>query len=198
MEIDKKIEGLLFAKAEPIKIEQLVKWLEVTTEEVLSGIQILDEKLKERGIRLIHKADEVTLATAPELSQLIEKIRKEELTKDIGRAGLETLSIVLYKGPVSRREVDYIRGVNSGFILRHLTERGLVEKVTNPKDERIFLYKPTIELLAYLGISRIEELPEFLETKKEIEKLETLETNIVTSSNNVPNEDIIKNKELLE
>lgn len=172
MDIDKKLEGVLFAKAEPVSLKRLSELLGCKMEEAEAGVVRLEEKLKDRGLRLIHKEDEITLATAPELGGLIEQIRKEELSRDIGRAGLETLSIVLYKGPISRREIDYIRGVNSGFILRHLAERGLVEKVPNPKDERIFLYKPTMDLLAHLGISKIEELPSFLETRREIEEME--------------------------
>ncbi len=128
----------------------------------------LKEKLSDRGIGLIRKEDEVMLGTVSEMSDLIEEIRKEELTKDLGKAGAETLSIVLYKGPITRAEIDYIRGVNSTFILRNLLIRGLVEKVPNPKDQRSFLYKPTLELLSYLGISGIEELPEFDTVQSEI------------------------------
>jgi segregation and condensation protein B len=75
--------------------------------------------------------------------------------KDLGKAGLETLSIILYQGPISRAEIDYIRGVNSNFILRNLLIRGLIERVENPHDQRSFLYKPTLELISYLGLSKI-------------------------------------------
>ncbi|MCX6717916.1 MAG: SMC-Scp complex subunit ScpB [Candidatus Taylorbacteria bacterium] len=70
---------------------------------------------------------------------------------------------------MSRAEIDYIRGVQSTFILRNLMIRGLVEKITNPKDQRSFLYKPTFELLSYMGITKIEDMPEFKEAKAEIE-----------------------------
>ncbi|HJO89552.1 MAG: SMC-Scp complex subunit ScpB [Candidatus Pacebacteria bacterium] len=168
MKLDTKIEALLFFKGEGVKIKELVKLLKTDKEDVENALLELKEKLSDRGIGLIRKEDEVMLGTVSEMSDLIEEIRKEELTKDLGKAGAETLSIVLYKGPITRAEIDYIRGVNSTFILRNLLIRGLVEKVPNPKDQRSFLYKPTLELLSYLGISGIEELPEFDTVQSEI------------------------------
>ncbi|MDP7368830.1 MAG: SMC-Scp complex subunit ScpB [Candidatus Pacebacteria bacterium] len=168
MKLDTKIEALLFFKGEGVKIKELVKLLKADKEDVENALLELKEKLSDRGIGLIRKEDEVMLGTVSEMSDLIEEIRKEELTKDLGKAGAETLSIVLYKGPITRAEIDYIRGVNSTFILRNLLIRGLVEKVPNPKDQRSFLYKPTLELLSYLGISGIEELPEFDTVQSEI------------------------------
>ena len=116
----------------------------------------LDESLKNRGITLVRKDDEVMLGTSAEMSALIEKLTKEELMKDLGKAGLETLSIILYKGPVKRSEIDYIRGVNSAFIIRNLLVRGLVERVNDPKDQRGYLYRPTFDFMAFLGVSKIK------------------------------------------
>ena len=99
---------------------------------------------------------------------MIEKLTKEELVKDLAVRS-ETLSIIIYQGPLSRAEIDYIRGVQSNFILRNLMIRGLVEKIPNPKDQRSFLYKPTFEFLSYLGVTKIEEMPQFAEAKAEIE-----------------------------
>jgi segregation and condensation protein B len=113
--------------------------------------------------------DMVSLATLPEASDMIDRMVKEEREKELGKAGLETLSIVLYHGPLTRSAVDHIRGVNSTFIIRNLLIRGLVEKVENPKDQRSFLYRPTLDLLRYLGVSRVEDLPSYEETRAELE-----------------------------
>ena len=78
------------------------------------------------------------------------------MSSEIGKAGLETLAIVLYNGPVSRREIDYIRGVNSSFILRNLCVRGLVEREADSKDQKIFKYRSSLNLLAHLGIKRLK------------------------------------------
>ena len=127
----------------------------------------MKEKIKDRGVELIYKDDEVTLGTASSLSHVIERLTKEELVRDLGKAGLETISIIAYKGPISRAEIDYIRGVQSNFILRNLQIRGLVERVDNENDRRSFLYRPTFELLQFLGITKIEELPEYEKVKAE-------------------------------
>jgi len=170
MQLDAKIEALLFYKGESMKVKELVKLLGADKGSVESALTVLTEKLSERGVTLIRKEDEIQLTTNSEMSDLIDQIRKDELTKDLGKAGAETLAIVLYKGPVTRAEIDYIRGVNSTFILRNLLIRGLVEKTSNPKDQRSFLYKPTLELLSFLGVSNIEELPEFDTVQDELVK----------------------------
>ena len=169
MSLDAKIEAVLFWKAEPVAISKLAKIFAVTPEEIKASLVALEVVLKGRGVSLLHKDDEVALRTSPEASSLIKDLTKEELTRDLGKAGLETLSIVLYQGPISRREIDYVRGVNSNFILRNLLVRGLVEKIENPKDQRSFLYRPSFDLLSYLGISRTDDLPEYANVKKELE-----------------------------
>ncbi len=118
---------------------------------------------------MIFKEDEVALGTSKDVSLLIEKLTKEELVRDLGKAGLETLSIIIYQGPLSRAEIDYIRGVQSNFIVRNLMIRGLMEKVPNPKDQRSFLYKPTFEMLSFMGLTKIEDMPSYSEAKAEIE-----------------------------
>ncbi|HTK33469.1 MAG TPA: SMC-Scp complex subunit ScpB [Candidatus Paceibacterota bacterium] len=167
--LPQQLEAILFWKAEPVTFKKLAQLLEVTEEQIKAGLIELEKNLQGRGISLVQTDTEVMLGTAKELSPLIEKLTKEELTRDLGKAGLETLSIILYQGPISRADIDYIRGVNSQFIIRNLLIRGLVERVDNPKDARSFLYKTTLDLLAHLGISKIEELPEYEKVRADIE-----------------------------
>lgn len=173
MKLDQKIEAILFFKAEPVSIKKLSQILNKKEEEINQALSVLEEKISDRGVRLLHKDDKITLTTIPEAGEIIEGLIKEELSKDLGKAGLETLSIVLYRGPVTRSKIDYIRGVSSTFILRNLLVRGLVERVSNPDDQRSFLYKPTFELLSYLGISKIENLPEYEAVKNEVKNFES-------------------------
>lgn len=168
-ELQNQIEAILFYKGEPVKTKALSKMLGVGTKEIEEAANLLKESLEERGIRLLVKEDVLSLGTSPEMSDLIVSIRKEELSRDIGKAGLETLSIILYKGPIPRSEVDYIRGVNSSFIIRNLLIRGLVERNHNPNDSRSFLYKPTLELLSFLGVTTISELPEYEKVQADLQ-----------------------------
>ena len=169
MNLEAKIEAVLFWKGEPMSRKKLIEILKVEPSELDEAISKLKINLEQRGVALIEKEDEVTLGTAPELSELIENLQKEELNKDLSKAALETLSVVLYKNGASRSEIDYIRGVNSSFSLRALSVRGLVEKTTDAKDSRRFVYKPTFELLSYMGVKSVDELPEFGGVNKEIE-----------------------------
>ncbi|TSC60892.1 MAG: segregation and condensation protein B, partial [Parcubacteria group bacterium Gr01-1014_107] len=137
--------------------------------EIKESLDFLDKRLT-GGLRLILSDKEVMLGTAPELSPLISELTKEELNRDLGKAGLETLSIILYRGPVSKKEIDYLRGVNSSFILRNLSIRGLIERFEKAASRSAF-YRPTLELLSFLGIKRIEELPEYREVREQIKKL---------------------------
>ena len=166
--LSKEIEAVLFFKNEPVNRKWLESTLKKTTEEVSDALTELKSALSSRAIVLVELDDKVALRTAPQHSLTLSELRKEELSRDLGKAGLETLSIILYRSPVTRAEVDYIRGVNSAFIIRNLLVRGLIEKISNPKDSRSFLYRPTFSLLSFLGISNINELPEYENVENEI------------------------------
>ena len=172
MNLSSQIESILFFKGEAVSFEALSGILEKSESEIVSALDVLKNDLQNRGIRLIQNSGRVMLGTAPEMSSVIEKIKKEELSKDLGKASLETLSIILYRGPVRKSQIDYIRGVNSGSILRNLLVRGLIEKKTDKESQRSFLYYPTFELLSYLGVSRLEELPEYERVRGELAKVD--------------------------
>jgi segregation and condensation protein B len=169
--LSSQIEAILFYKAEPLSVKRLGQIFKKEEDEIRNALNELREDLRSggRGLTLVEWEDEVTLGTAKDVSTLIESLTKEELVKDLGKAGLETLSIILYQGPISRAEIDYIRGVNSNFILRNLLIRGLIERVDNPSDQRSFLYKPTLELISYLGLSKISDLPDYEAVRTDIE-----------------------------
>ncbi len=175
-ELVKQIEAVLFYLAEPVKIDFLAKTLEISKKEIEAGLEELESGLGDRGVRVVRHNDEVVLTTAPELASLIEKIIKEERERDLGRAGIETLSIIAYKGPVSKKEIEYIRGVNSQFALRNLLLRGLVERKASTWDERVIVYSITADTLRYLGLGSITELPEYTDVRKQLE-IEEIEEN---------------------
>lgn len=178
--LEVQIEALLFWKAEPQNVKTLSEIFAVTETEIRAGLVELERSLAARGLRVIAKNDEFTLGTAPELGGWLEQLAKEELKADLGRAGLETLTVVFYRGPVAKSEIDYIRGVNSSSTLRHLLIRGLIAKKPNPTDARSLLYEPTFEAMSLLGLARSDKLPEFETVKKQIDNFlhaETPETN---------------------
>jgi len=167
--IEKQIESILFWKAEPVKISDLAKILEISVEQVTEAAASLNSSLENRGIQLLNNNNELSLITSAENGPLIEKLLKEELNKELSKAALETLSIILYKGPMKRSEIDYIRGVNSQFIIRNLMIRGLVDKEQNPNDERGFFYKASSDLLNFMGIKSVTEMPEYEKVRTDID-----------------------------
>ncbi|HEY4513192.1 MAG TPA: SMC-Scp complex subunit ScpB [Candidatus Paceibacterota bacterium] len=167
--LENQIEAILFFKGEPVSRKRLGEVLKAGQTEINEAIQKLKENLAGRGIVLVEKENEIALGTAPELSKLIEDLQKEELNKELSKASLETLSIVLYKNGASRSEIDYIRGVNSSFTLRALSIRGLVEKTVDTKDSRRYIYKPSLELISFMGVKSVEELPDWSEVNSGIE-----------------------------
>jgi segregation and condensation protein B len=162
MPIDVLIEGLLFYKSAPQKKATVQKLFGITPEELNSAIATLKGRLTTGATRLIETSEEISLATAPELAPIIEAMR------NIGKAGAETLAIILYQEPITRTAIDRIRGVNSSFILRNLQIRGLVERVPNPAGSgNAFIVSPS--LLAHLGITSKTDLPDFARVADSLE-----------------------------
>ena len=168
--LDSHIEAILFFKSEPLDIKEVAIMTGKDESEIRNAVSTLEDRLSKTGLRLVRNGDSIAMGTAPELGEFFKKLQKEELNKTLGKASLETLTIILYQSPVSKSEIDYVRGVNSGFILRNLLIRGLIEREVNPKDRRTFLYSPTFNLLSHMGLSKISELPEYENVRKEIEE----------------------------
>jgi segregation and condensation protein B len=164
-----QIEGVLFYKAAPVKKTALAKLFAVKEADIEAALAELATRLSTTGLRLVATDTTATLATAPELDVTIESLRKEELRRDIGKAGAETLAIVLYRGPVSRAEIDRIRGVNSAYILRSLLTRGLIERRGTAARPQ---FAGTPELLRHLGVTDAQSLPGYAETIDALEAYE--------------------------
>ena len=114
----------------------------------------------------------MSVVVSPATSEEIKTAYELELGREIGDAGLEVLAIVLYRGPSTRAQVDYIRGVNTSSTMRTLLTRGLIERTGNPEDGREFLYRPTVELLAHLGVRKVTELPDYAKISNELAAFE--------------------------
>lgn len=169
MPIDVLIEGLLFYKSAPQKKQTIIKLFEISPEDLAAAVVILRERLQGGATRLLETEGELQLVTAPELGPIIEALRKNELKADIGKAGAETLAIILYQEPISRAEIDRIRGVNSSFILRNLLIRGLVERAPS-QNKTGYVFTISTALLAHLGVSHKHELPDFANIVNALER----------------------------
>jgi segregation and condensation protein B len=164
------LESLLFIAGEPILIPKLIVLSGCKKDEVAGALASLEHTLEYRGLRLLKKDNYVSLVTAPETAEYVERLVKQDIIGELSKVALETLTIVIYKHPITRVDIDYIRGVNSSFVLRNLMVRGLVERVTAKGEARGYLYKPTIDLMKYFGISSFEHLPAYKELQVGITK----------------------------
>lgn len=170
------LEALLFIHGEPLTMKKISAVLELAKDELAAALLALDRTLEEeaRGLSLVVDGPlealfsspswgdrKVQLATKPEFGRILENFVKEELREDLTPASLEALSLVAYLGPISRSKLEYLRGVNSSFILRNLLLRGLIERITDPEHSGAFLYRASLDFMKHLGVSRAEELPEY-------------------------------------
>ncbi len=159
-ELNASLEALLFVAPVAVTPSQLASALEIPESEVDAGLKLLAADLKERGLRLQRHAGRLQLTTAPELSEVIERFLGLEITSHLSRAALETLSIVAYQQPVTRPQVDSIRGVNSDGVMKSLLHKGLIQDIGRAEGPgRPILYASTAEFLQHFGLASLEELP---------------------------------------
>ncbi len=157
------LEATLFASGEALSKARILKLLDISEKELEGAIGVLHKALDGHGLALIETDSELELRTAPDATDVIKKLRENELSRDLGKASLETLAIILYRGSATRGEIDWVRGVNSGAAIRSLTLRGLIERTEDATDKRRARYNPTVDALAHLGVRTREDLPRYAE-----------------------------------
>ena len=154
------VEAILFVSPEPITAAQISSLLELTPREVKNALEELEEHYQGRGIRLQYHKKKIQITSAPEAAPILESMLELETTSTLSQAALETLSIVAYQQPITRPQIDSIRGVNSDGVLRTLLNKGLVDDVGRAEGPgRPILYSTTTEFLKHFGLSSYEELP---------------------------------------
>ena len=162
------LESLLFVSGHPLSYKKLAEISGFSGEEITNSLKELacEYEQNNRGLRLIFLDDKIQLVAAPESKEAVEKLIKSDLNEELTPAALETLAIIAYNGPASRAVIENLRGVNCGFILQNLAIRGLIEKKNNPSDGRSFVYSVSFDFLKQLGLSRLEDLPNYNELRK--------------------------------
>jgi len=155
-----KMEAILFVAAEPVAASQLAAALDVSVSVVERGLNELHESLLTRGLRLQRNAGRVQLTTAPEFAELIERFLGLDSMTHLSRAALETLAIVAYQQPVTRPQIDSIRGVNSDSMIKSLLNKGLILETGRAEGPgRPILYSTSPEFLQHFGLNSVLEMP---------------------------------------
>ncbi len=160
--IQAKIEAILFVSSGMVSVYQLSKALDIAESEVESKLSAMEMHYKTggHGLRLMRIKTKVQLTTAPSCSAIVEAFLGLESTSTLSQAALETLAIIAYKQPVTRPEVDVIRGVNSDSVLRTLLSKGLIEELGRAETPgRPIFYGTSPEFLQYFGLETLDALP---------------------------------------
>ena len=155
-----QVEALLFIAVEPVTPGQIATALDAAAAKVNRALDELGASLLTRGLRLQRHNGRVQLTTAPETSEAIERFLGLEATTRLSRAALETLSIIAYQQPVTRPQVDTVRGVNSDGVMRSLLGKGLIQEGGRAEGPgRPILYSTTPDFLGHFGLNSLTELP---------------------------------------
>jgi len=155
------VEGLLFVADEPVTVSQLAQAVDATSDEIEESLASLSYIYEGRGIRLQRGGNRVQMVSAPETASYIERFLGLELTSRLSPAALEALTIVAYQQPVTRADIEAIRGVNSDSVLRSLTSKGLIEELGRLDTVgRPIIYGTTFEFLQFFGLESLDQLPD--------------------------------------
>ncbi len=183
-----QVEALLFAAPTAIPASQIALALGVTAREVEQSIQALVEAYAERGIRIQEHHGRLQMTSAPEAAAGIERLLELDTTSSLTRASLETLAIIVYQQPVTRPQIDAIRGVNSDSVIRNLLIKGLIEEGGRSEGPgRPILYTTSSDFLQHFGLSSLSELPplQLPETPQFDEQGQPLQTELPLHDNNL-------------
>ena len=172
-ELSKVLEAILFVSGEPLQIAALASALEVTELEIASAAEELasDYDYNRRGICLKRFGSHIQLSTradyAPQIEKLLQPIQKQSLSQ----AALETLAVVAYKQPVTKLDIEAVRGVKCDYSVQSLVNKGLIEEVGRKETlGRPILYGTTDTFLSHFGLSSLEDLPKPPEPEKKEEE----------------------------
>jgi segregation and condensation protein B len=177
VDLKSTIESILFVAGRPVSRKELEKTTGKTAEDIDAAIAALIASHKDSGVVILKQGDSYLMSTTPENSPAVKEFLSMELREKLTDAALETLAIVTYKQPVSRAEIEAIRGVNSQYTLRLLLMRGLVERQQSHQDFRVNLYRTTHEFMQHLGLKDMKDLPDFTELTASVKPPEGFVTN---------------------
>lgn len=163
-----RIESILFLSSKPLTLRRLIELTSAKKREITEVLIELQKDTNQvhRGLRVVSQGSAFQMATAPLPKEIAASLVKDETYGEFSKAALETLTIIAYRGPVGKRELELIRGVNCSWILRNLMMRGLIEEMkirtqTQGVERDSTQYQVTIDFLRFLSVGTLHELPDY-------------------------------------
>ncbi len=169
MTLPAKIEALLFISPRPLSLNKLAQLTGTHVEQVETALKAISTacEMDSRGLRLLRHAQSVQMVSSPEAAKLVAEFIKEEQRSELTKPALETLTIIAYRGPIAKVELDTIRGVNCSLIIRNLLIKGLIES-SEEKRTMTTRYSVTFDFLRWLGLNSVEGLPDYQKLNKDV------------------------------
>jgi len=160
--LSSQLEAILLVANKPVSLKELGKAVDAKTAEVEAALNDLSLEYEQsnRGWRLISANHNYQLVSSGEHSALIKDFLKSEASGELSQPSLEALTIIAYRGPVSKIELERVRGVNCSLIVRNLLLRGLIEEVFDKQKNENY-YQVTLDFVRFLGLNNISELPDY-------------------------------------
>jgi segregation and condensation protein B len=194
MELKNLLESLFFVASRPLTLKELSDFSKKDIKDVEKAVSDLASEYTERdrGLRIIENNKKYQMASAPDNAKLIQEFLQTEISGELTPASLETLTIIAYRGPIKKSELEKIRGINCSLILRNLLIKGLIEEVDSG-DESDKEYNPSLEFIKFLGVNSLKDLPDYekFHNNEDIDKL--LGKINIFSENSLPNDGDMEN-----
>ena len=168
----RRATSFLFVEGGTLPRHKLANLIGCAAEDLPAVFEVITAQLSGTGLSLVATDTQAALTTAASEAPAVRDVLKAALDKDVGDAGLEVLAVILYRGASTRAQIDYIRGVNTSSTIRALLSRGLLVRVENPADARAERLQASPELLAHLGVTRTEDLPDYATIVRELAAFE--------------------------
>lgn len=157
-----QVESILFVASKPLPLKKMAKVLNLSEEAVAEALRDLKNKYDlTAGVVLINNNDEWQLVSNPDNKTITENFVKAEISGELTKAQLETLTVISYCGPITKPELEQLRGVNCSLIIRNLMIRGLVKE--NDSEGLLPSYEVTMDYIRHLGLTSLTELPDYQE-----------------------------------
>ena len=170
-EIPQIMEAILFVAGEPVAVADLAQALEVSEMEIMHAVEALERECERRGVTVRRYGDHLRMETRPEYAPYVERLLQPVQRQTLSQTAMETLAVIAYRQPVTKGEVEQVRGVKCDYSVQSLLHKGLIKEAGRKEAlGRPILYATTDRFLEHFGISDIRELPPLPDAQEKVDE----------------------------
>ena len=170
-EIPQILEAILFVAGEPVAVSDLAQALEVSEMEIMHAVEALERECERRGVTVRRYGDHLRMETRPEYAHYVERLLQPVQRQTLSQTAMETLAVIAYRQPVTKGEVEQVRGVKCDYSVQSLLHKGLIKEAGRKEAlGRPILYATTDRFLEHFGISDIRELPPLPDVQEKVDE----------------------------